>query len=414
VKRKILIIVENAPVPLDPRVWNEASSLQRNGYSVTVVCPRDEGCERFYEVIDGVHIYRHPMPKAGHAPIGYLWEYICTLCWEFLYAWWIYFRRGFHVIQGCNPPDDLFLVALPFKLFRVKYIFDQHDLNPELYLAKYAKKGLLYNVQVWLEKLTYRFSDVVIATNGSYREVAITRGGMSPDDVFIVRNGPDPATFKAVPHNSLLKYGKSYLIGYVGNMSIQEGLDILLDVVQYIKNMGRHDIHFTCVGKGPSLPELCKMVRDKDLTDMVNFTGRVPYDQLLEILSTADVCVNPDRPCEMNDKSSMIKIVEYMALGKPIIQFNLKEGRFSAQDASLYADTDNQVADFAAKLLWLLENPAERHRMGQYGRKRVERELAWEYSVPNLLAAYQRSYDKRINPPDRRSAASGSRVETAR
>jgi len=188
-------------------------------------------------------------------------------------------------------------------------------------------------------------------------------------------------------------------VGYVGTMSIQEGLDILLDVALYITNLGRSDIHFTCVGGGPGLARLRKMVRAKNLGNMVNFTGRVSDAQLLEVLSTADVCVNPDKPCEMNDISTMIKIMEYMALGKPIVQFDLKEGRFSAQDASLYADNHNQVPDFAAKLLWLLDNPSERRKMGQFGRKRVHEELAWKYSVPSLLAAYQRCFDKMPKSP---------------
>lgn len=398
-KKQVLIIVENAPVPFDPRVWKEALSLSKNTYEVTVLCPRDKGCDRRHEVLDGIHIYRHPMPREGNGLIGYMWEYVCALFWQFLYAWWIYLRRGFHVIQGCNPPDDIFLVALPFKLLGVSYIFDHHDANPELYLSKFDKRGLLYSVQVWLEKQTYRFSDVVIATNRSYRDLAVSRGGIAPEDVFIVRNGPDSNTFKAVPPNSDLKYGKRYLVGYVGTMSIQEGLDILLDVALYITNLGRSDIHFTCVGGGPGLARLRKMVRAKNLGNMVNFTGRVSDAQLLEVLSTADVCVNPDKPCEMNDISTMIKIMEYMALGKPIVQFDLKEGRFSAQDASLYADNHNQVPDFAAKLLWLLDNPSERRKMGQFGRKRVHEELAWKYSVPSLLAAYQRCFDKMPKSP---------------
>lgn len=396
--KKVLIIVENAPVPADPRVWKEACSLQANGYSVAVICPREKGFEagfdQRHQVLNGIHIYRHPRSKEGNAPILYLWEYISALFWEFLYACWIYFAHGFDVIQGCNPPDDIFLVALPFKLFGVKYIFDHHDVNPELYLAKYGKKGLLYKIQVWLEKLTYRASDIVMATNFSYRELAIVRGGVDPRDVFVVRNGPDPAKFKPLPPNPALKYGKAFLVGYVGNMGSQEGLDILLDVARYLKDIGRRDIHFTCVGGGPGLPELRQMVCDKDIGDIVNFTGRVPDAELLEILSAADVCVNPDRPCEMNDKSTMIKIMEYMALGKPIIQFDMTEGRFSAGESSLYADKENQVVDFAEKLIWLLENPAERTRMGQLGRRRIEQELAWDYSVPNLLAAYQRCFEK--------------------
>jgi glycosyltransferase involved in cell wall biosynthesis len=388
---KVLIIVENLPVPFDMRVWKEAGSLHKAGYSVTVLCPRGKGYERRHEVIDGIHVYRHPCPKEGNSPSGYIREYFVALFWEFVYTWWIFLRRGFDVIQGCNPPDDIFLVVLPFKVFGVRYIFDHHDANPELYLSKYGKRTALYSIQVWLEKLSYRFSDVVMATNASYRDLAITRGGLDPQNVFIVRNGPDLQTFKPVAPVPLLKCGKTFLVGYVGTMSVQDGLDILLDVALYVRKLGRRDIHFTCVGGGPGLPGLREMVREKNLGDIVTFTGRIPDSQLLEILSTADVCVNPDKPCEMNNISTMIKIMEYMALGKPIVQFDLKEGRFSAMDASLYADTENQVPDFAAKLLWLLDHPDERERMSEFGRKRVAENLAWCYSVENLLAAYRKA-----------------------
>jgi len=393
--RKILIIVENLPVPFDGRVWKEACALRDGDYQVTVLSPRGKGYAQNHDVLEGVHIYRHPMPKEGNTAFGYLWEYGWALFWEFLYTWWIFLTRGFDVIQGCNPPDNIFLVALPFKLFGVKYIFDHHDANPELYYSKYERKDFFYRAQVWLERLTYRFSDVVMATNESYRDLAVSRGGLDREDVFVVRNGPDLATFNPAPAQPALKYGKPYLVGYVGTMSIQEGLDILLEVALHIKDLGRRDVHFTCVGGGPGLPALRQMVKDKALGDTVNFTGRVPEQQLLDILSTADVCVNPDKPCEMNDISTMIKIMEYMALGKPIVQFDLKEGRFSAGEASLYSDNHDLVTDFASKILWLLDHPGERQRMGEAGHRRVKQQLAWEYSVENLLAAYQRALNKR-------------------
>jgi glycosyltransferase involved in cell wall biosynthesis len=392
VKGKVLIIVENAPAPPDPRVWKEALALRDAGYEVRVLCPRRKGYLKGYELKDGIHIYRHPMPNGGNSIPEYLWEYGCALFWEFLYSWWIYLRRGFQVIQGCNPPDDIFLVALPFKLLGVKFIFDHHDVNPELYLAKYDRRDLFYRAMVWLEKLTFHYSDAVISTNESYKEIAVTRGNCAPDDVFVVRNGPDLKTFKAVPANPSLKHGKRFLVGYVGVMGAQDSVDILLDVADYIRSLGRRDIHFTCIGTGPAMPKLIKMHREKNLGDMVNFTGRIPDRELLEILSTADVCVNPDKPCRMNDISTMIKIMEYMALGKPIVQFDLKEGRVSAQEASLYSDTGNQVEDFAQKILWLVDHPEERRRMGEAGRKRVETELAWDYSVAPLLAAYEKVF----------------------
>jgi glycosyltransferase involved in cell wall biosynthesis len=390
-QKKVLIIVENLPVPFDCRVWKEACSLCKAGYEVVVLCPRGKGYEQGYEHLEGIHIYRHPMPEEGNSPLGYLWEYGCALLWEFLYSWWIYFRRGFDVIQGCNPPDDIFLIALPFKLFGVKYIFDHHDVSPELYFSKYERHDFLYKVQIMLEKLTFQFGDVVMATNNSYKEISVRRGGFAPEDVFVVRNGPDLETFKPVSPKPDLRHGKRYLVGYVGTMSTQEGLEILLDVADHIKKSGRTDVHFTCVGGGTGLSTLRQMVKDKKLSDTVNFTGRVSDAELLDILSTSDVCVNPDKPCEMNDISTMIKIMEYMALGKPIVQFDLREGKFSAQEASLYSSADNAVEDFADKILWLLDHPKERKRMGEFGRRRVEKELAWEHSVEALLAAYAKT-----------------------
>jgi glycosyltransferase involved in cell wall biosynthesis len=395
-KKTILIIVENNPVPLDVRVWREACSLRDSGYDVITLCPKGDGYATAHQMKDGIHIYRHPTTKEGHLHRWeFLWEYGSALFWEFVYAWWIYFRHGFHVIQGCNPPDDIFLVALPFKLFGVKYIFDHHDVNPELYFSKYERKDFLYMVQLWLEAATFRCSDVVMSTNNSYRDIALTRGGRDKNDVFVVRNGVDLKTFRAVPPNPALKHGKRFLVGYVGKMSTQEGIDILIDVVLRFKDIGRSDVHFTCVGGGPGLATFRNLAAERGVDEMMTFTGRIPDAELLEILSTADVCVNPDKPCSMNSMSTMIKIMEYMALGKPIVQFESKEGRFSAQSASLYAADEHPAADFAQKLLYLLDNPDERKKMGQFGRKRVEEELAWQYSVDHLCAAYERAFSKR-------------------
>lgn len=392
-KKSVLIIVENLPVPFDTRVWKEACTLSENGYEVMVLSPKGKGYECKYEYLKGVHIYRHPMTKEGHGAVGYLLEYSSALFWEFLLSWKIFFKHRFDLIQGCNPPDNIFLIALCFKMFGVKYIFDHHDVNPELYHAKFGRKDLLYRIQVWLEKMTFKVSDVVMSTNNTYREIAINRGGMEPDKVFVVRNGPDLETFKPLKPIPNLKYGKKFLVGYVGTMSMQEGLDILLKVALCIQKEGRDDIHFTCIGGGPGLAELKRMKSEMGLDKMFNFTGRVPDQDLLEILSTADVCVNPDRPNEMNDMSTMIKIMEYMALGKPIVQFNLREGKYSAQEASLYVDGDS-VKNFAEKILWLLDNKDEREKMGEFGFKRVQEELAWQFSIPNLLSAYEKAFEK--------------------
>jgi glycosyltransferase involved in cell wall biosynthesis len=396
-KPKVLIIVENNGFLSDDRVSKEAFALDRNGYEVSVLCPRDRASDPKYERIDGIHVYRHPIWTPGDGRLGYVCEYASALLWEFLFAWWIFLRRGFDVIQGCNPPDNIVLVAAPFKLFGVKYIFDHHDANPELYLSKYDKRGTLYNLLTYLEKLTFRLSDCVMCTNASYRDLAIARGGLDPACTFIVRNGPDPETFRPRPPKPALKHGKPYLVAYVGTMGFQDGLDILVRVAGAVRDLGRRDVQFTCIGSGPELARLRKLVNDMNLGEMVTFTGRIPQEDLLDILSTADVCVNPDRPCEMNNISTMIKIMEYMSLGKPIVQFDMKEGRFSARESSLYANGAKGVSDFAAKILWLLDHPREREHMGAFGRRRVERELAWDFSVEHLLAAYEHALNGRAD-----------------
>ena len=317
-------------------------------------------------------------------------------------------RRGFQVIQGCNPPDDIFLVPLPFKLFGVKYIFDHHDANPELYLSKYEKRDCFTR-----SRSGWRSRHTASATSSWPPTAAI---GSLPypaaawirEDVFVVRNGPDLKTFKRRASESDAEAWQAVLVGYVGTMSVQEGLDILLRCGASTSRTWDAATSISLASAaGRGWPGLRKMTHDEGLEDIVNFTGSIPDQELLEILSTADVCVNPDKPCEMNDISTMIKIMEYMALGKPIVQFDLKEGRFSAQDASFYANNQNQVPDFAAKILWLLDNPEQRQRMGEFGRKRVAEALAWEYSVENLLAAYDRVFRRRGSE---RNASQASKI----
>jgi len=404
VTRKVLIIVENSPVPADPRVWAEALALRRAGYQVSVICPGDSRRKlKWRETIEGVHIYRHWAPREGLGRFSYLVEYLAALPLEFALAVWVYLRRGFQVIQGCNPPDTIFLVAAPFKLLGVKYIFDHHDASPELYWAKYERRDFAYRIQVWLERLTYWFSDVVIATNESYRQLAIERGSRKPEQVFVVRNGPNLDRVKRLPLNPQWRKGKRFLVGYVGVMAEQDGLDLLVQTAAHFKRTGRLDTHFACVGAGPSLESLRERVRALGLADMVTFTGRLPDREMLEILSTADVCVNPDKPCEMNNISTMIKIMEYMALAKPIVQFESREGRVSAGESSLYADPRAGIQDFAEKIQWLLDHPKEREEMGALGRRRVDEKLAWKYSIPHLLAAYDRAFQRRgskIAPPE--------------
>lgn len=390
--RKVLLIVENQAVPFDDRVWKEAQALRDHGYQVTVICPTAGRYPAGYELLEKVHIYRYPMLWEGSGALGYAFEYFWAILCQMLLAFWVFVRRGFGVIQGCNPPDTIFLVAWPFKVFGVGYIFDHHDVCPELYESKYARRDMAYRILWRLESLTFATAKVTIATNQSYKELAIRRGGMKPENVFVVRNGPDLDRFRAVAPKPELKQGKKFLIGYVGTMEAQDGLDLLIDVAAILRDAGRCDLHFTCVGGGTQLKRLRQMVVDKGLEEWIDFTGRVPFETLMGVLSTADLCVNPDPPCPLNDISTMIKIMEYMALGKPMVAFDTREGRFSAGEACLYAEGPNPQADFAAKILHLLDHAEERERRGAIGRNRVESELAWKYSVPHLLAAYEKAF----------------------
>jgi glycosyltransferase involved in cell wall biosynthesis len=391
-KKKILFIVENLPSPFDLRVWQEATTLQEAGYQVSIICPTGKGYEKTYEVLDGVHIYRHSLPMEGEGPLGYLIEYSVALFWEFVLAWRVFFTRGFDVIHACNPPDNIFLIGVFFKLFRKKFVFDHHDINPELYIAKFGKKGFFYKVMLAWERLTFMTANMSIATNESYRKIALERGRMKDADVTVVRSGPKLDRLKILPPNDALKNGRKYLVGYVGVMGSQEGIDLLLHAAhRMVYDLARDDVQFGLVGGGTSLEELKALAMELQLESHVTFTGRVPDQELLEMLNTADVCVNPDIANEMNDKSTMNKIMEYMALGKPIVQFDLTEGRFSAQEASLYAEKNN-VADLADKIISLLDDAEARERMGEFGRKRVKDALSWEHEAPKLLAAYARLF----------------------
>lgn len=387
--KRVLIIVENLPLPFDRRVWQEARTLAAAGARVSIICPTGKGYEARFEVIEGIDIHRHPLPLEASGALGFLLEYGAALLWETWLAWKIFLRGGIDVIQGCNPPDLIFLVALPFKPFGVKFVFDHHDINPELYEAKFGKRGFFWRLMVLFEKLTFKAADVSIATNESYRRIAIERGGMEPDDVFVVRSGPDLTRIRQVPPAARWRNGRTHMVGYVGVMGEQEGIDLLLEAARIVVfDRGRDDVQFVLVGGGPSLAGLTAMTAKMGLADHVTFTGRAPDADLFEVLSTMNVGVNPDRVNPMNDLSTMNKIMEYMALGKPMVQFDVTEGRFSAQDASLYA-APNDPGDFADKLLSLLDDPQRCAAMGAAGRRRVEQELNWERQITPLLSAYR-------------------------
>ncbi len=387
-QRRILIMVENLPCPFDRRVWQEARTLAAAGYTVSIICPKGKGYERGFEEIDGIAIYRHSLPVEADRWYGYAIEYLWAFLAQMALSLRVLFGRGFDVIHACNPPDTIFLVGGFYKLFGKKFVFDHHDINPELYEAKFGRRDGFYKLMLALERWTFRTADVSLATNESYRRIALERGRMPPDKVFVVRSGPSLERLQILPPDPALKRGRRYLVGYVGVMGRQEGIDLLLQAVHYIiHDKRRTDVHFGLVGGGTELAAMKALARELGVADYVTFTGRVPDAELLAMLNTADVCVNPDVANEMNDKSTMNKIMEYMALGKPIVQFDLTEGRFSAQDASLYARRNDSV-DLAEKVLALLDDEARRRRMGELGRARVANELSWDHEVPKLLAAY--------------------------
>jgi len=387
--KRVLILVENLPSPFDRRVWQEACALRDAGYTVSIICPTGRGCEEKFAALDGIHIWRYDLPMEADGALGYALEYSVALFWTFVLSLKVLFSRGFDAIHACNPPDLFFLIGGFYKLFGKKFLFDHHDANPELYVAKFGRKDFFYRLMLAVERLTFRTADVSIATNHSYRRIAIERGGMAPERVFVVRSGPSLERLKVLPPTPELKKGRQFLVGYVGVMGRQEGIDFLLQAARHIVfDLKRTDVHFGLVGGGTSLDELKALAKELGVADYVTFTGRVSDAELLAMLNTADVCVNPDIATEMNDISTMNKIMEYMALGKPIVQFDLAEGRYSAQAASLYAKK-NDAWDLAAKICELLDDPRRRARMGEYGRRRVVDELEWRHEVPKLLAAYE-------------------------
>ena len=401
--RRVLILVENLPSPFDRRVWQEATTLRDAGYLVSIICPTGRGYERKFEAIDGIHVFRYPLPVEASGAAGYAVEYAVALAWTFVLACRVLLTRGFDVVHACNPPDLFFLIGGFFRLFGKKFLFDHHDLNPELYEAKFGRRDFFHRLMLKLEYWTFRCADVSIATNESYRRIAMGRGRMPPERVFVVRSGPSLERLKILPPDGRLKRGRRYLVGYVGVMGKQEGIDYLLRAARHIVfDLGRSDVHFGLVGGGTSLEEMKALAQELGVGDHVTFTGRVPDGEMLAMLNTADVCVNCDVVNELNDKSTMNKIMEYMALGKPIVQFDLAEGRYSARRASLYAQK-NDAVDLAAKIVGLLDDPARRAEMGKYGRSRVENELEWRHEAPKLLAAYEALWhSSRVSPAARR------------
>lgn len=388
--------MENLSVPFDRRVWQECAALRDAGWEVHVICPLGAGQDTEREaVIDQVRIHRYPLRAATGGPRGYLQEYATALWHTFRLARRLHKRFGpFDVVHACNPPDLLYLVAKRLKRHGTRFVFDQHDLVPELYLSRFSGRGedFLYRGVCRLERATYQTADVVIATNESYREMAVTRGGKRPEDVFVVRSAPAIGRFHQVPAEEPLKNGKPHLLCYLGVMGPQDGVDYALRSLAALRDeQGRTDWHAVFIGGGDTWDAMVKLAEDLGLSEFVRFTGRIPDGDLRRYLSTADVCLSPDPCSPLNDVSTMNKIMEYMAMGRAIVSFDLKEARVSAGDAAVYAADDNE-SEFAKLIAHLLDDPAQRLRMGQIGRERVTGALSWEHSRTTLVAAYEAAY----------------------
>jgi glycosyltransferase involved in cell wall biosynthesis len=403
---KVLMLVENH-FPSDVRVRNECEFLREIGYEITVVCLKRKG-QKSSELVGGIRVYRVPKVEffektpvehqsplqrgwiKGKAFLGYVGEYAYfTSCCLAIGAY-VAARHGIDVIHAHNPPDTLFLAALPFKLLGKKFVFDHHDLAPELYQSRYGAKGrvVLWGLR-WAEMLSLRLADVTIATNQSYKEIQIKRGGVHPDHCFVVRNGPSSDRMTVVaPSERLRRMGKPILC-YIGCLNPQDGLDYLLRALSHLTyDLQRTDYHCVIMGQGDSLASLKEMNRRLKLEEYVEFTGFIPDADLLSNLSAADICLDPDPSSPLNDLSTWIKIMEYMAYGKPIVSFDLKETRYSAQDAAIYVKP-NDEREFAVAIARLIDDPALRAQMGAFGRERVERELQWKCVGKNLASAYK-------------------------
>ncbi len=394
-RRRVLIVVENLSVPFDRRVWQESRALVDEGYEVHVVCPTGTKRDTEREVeLEGVHIHRYPLTPATGGPIGFVKEYGLALFHSLRLGFRHGLRRRFDVVHICNPPDLLFLVALPLKLRGAKVLFDHHDLVPELFRSRFdgGAKLLLKGTEV-AERLTFATSDAVISTNESYRQVALTRGKKADDEVTVVRSAPDLARFEMAEPEPALKKGKEYLACYLGVMGPQDGIDYALRSIAHLRHdLGRTDLLTVFMGAGDAFDDMVALASELGLDDCVEFTGRVSDADVCRYLSTADVCLAPDPKNPLNDVSTMNKIMEYMAMERPLVSFDLVEARVSAGDAALYA-TPNDVEEFARLVIELLDDPPRRAAMGALGRKRVEGELSWDHSRRHLIDAYDRLLD---------------------
>lgn len=386
---RVLIIVENLPVPLDRRVWQEACALRDAGHEVTVICPQMRGYTQAEEVLDGIRIYRHWISDEARGIRGFLLEYTSALWGEWCCALKAWRNGGFDVIHLCNPPDLLFLVALPFKLLgRVRVIYDVHDLWPEMFEAKFGGRGLLYWAVRAAERGTLALADAVMATNRSVLAAVQKRGRKSDRETFVVRTAPNQLN-TAIEPEAALKKGRRFLAGYIGVMGNADGVHYLIEAARHIvQERGRQDVQFLLMGSGPEYAEILRLRDELGLQGYVDLPGRVSNEYLFAGLKTMDLGVACDPINDYNDHCTMNKTLEYMAFGKAQVMFGTREGRYSAGDAALYV-MENSAAKLGDAILELLDDEPRRAAMGKLGHERLTQELCWERSVAELLKAYR-------------------------
>jgi glycosyltransferase involved in cell wall biosynthesis len=389
-KKQVLLLVQNLPVPFDRRVWLEATTLSQNGYEVTVVCPTSEKHSSNYEEIDSVKIIRFPFLIEGRNTFGTLIEYLWTISCMFSIALFLAIRKKIDIVHFCNPPDLLFICALPAKLLRKSnLIFDQHDLCPELWQTKTneAKKSLVFRLIIFFEKMSYRISDLVIAPNESYRNIAIERGEVDEERIFVVRSGPK-LEFMRQTRKDIENCETAVKLVYLGTMGSQEGIELLLDSMKILIDANQ-DVRYTLnlLGDGPERVRLEAYAKVLEISQSCTFRGRVSDADLREFLADADLAINSDRPGLFNDLSSMNKIVEYMAFGLPIIQYKSKEGTYTAQGAAESVEQPNSNA-LAIAIEKLRLDPRRREVMSKHGIKRFQ-EICWESQAERLLECYK-------------------------
>jgi glycosyltransferase involved in cell wall biosynthesis len=392
--RRVLIVVQNLPVPFDRRVWLEATTLARAGYTVSVICPKMKGFTASRETLEGVEIYRYPLPFDAQGAAGFFaefaWCFVMTTLLSFRVA---LFGPGFDVLHACNPPETYWPLGLFWRLFGKVFLFDHHDLSPEMYAAKFGRdSGVLMRMLLFLERMTFRVAQVVMTTNESHKGIALSRGGKASEEVYVVRSGPDLSCFKLHERSSVWSHGKPFLVAYLGEICKQDGVDHLVRAMRILRDeLGRRDIHCILMGGGPHQPQIARYAEEIGVTDCCTFTGRVSDEDLCRVLSSADIGVDPDPKNPWSDRSTMNKVLEYMFFGLPVIAYDLHETRVSADGAGHYVTANDERA-LAVGIAQLLDHAAARRRMGEIGRQRVQTALAWTYSIPPLMAAYDQAF----------------------